>query len=260
LILSILPADDCTPGAWRDPSAPLFPWLQGHRSASILKTSFGRWAEEAGLIAARIPLKRGDGSIAIDVFGKTIFEPLTVFPYRFRRTMATSLAEMGFDESYIAVVLDDKTLAMATIYAQNSDVMVDHLAGTLDQNPDYTSVVRLFRGRLLREEEDAGLPNILIGDPNLEGYEQLDDDTPLGKCGHPKPETCVKQPPLSCYPCVHFRANPVGRHDLQLVQVQNARRRAHDVEADAIVALYRLQEIPIENVLEDIHRIPLRSA
>ncbi len=159
---------------------------------------------------------------------------IVLFPYRFRRTLASTMAEQGATEQEIAEALGDRTVAMAAVYVETSSYIVDVLARTLDKHPEWVSVVRIFLGKLATES-DAVLPAILAGAPHLADYADFAEAGVAGYCA--KQGDCDLWLPLSCYECPFFRASrEADVHERQLLQV------VRDLDASKGVESDRLQE------------------
>lgn len=177
---------------------------------------------------------------------------LRLFPYRFRRTMATTLAEHGASVEQIAAALGDKSLAMAAVYVENTAATVDILDRTLDKNPEWLALLKLFRGEIIAED-DPELPVILGGVPYFSNYEKYADIGIIGECASPVP--CELYPPLSCYLCRFFRADPAGRHERQLDQIRANASHSVGREADRVVQLFKVVDGAICQLLSFISKL-----
>lgn len=173
---------------------------------------------------------------------------LPLNPYRLRYTMATSLAEQGASPEQIAAMLDDRTLAMALIYTSNTSELVDILEETLDQHPAWLHHVGLFLGKIERPVNRT-LPEIQGGVPYLQNYDNWSERiSTIGWCG--SAQACQLQPPLSCYSCALFIADPdPGTHILQLEQLKNEIRSQIGVESDRMAKVFRPDLFAIAEVI-----------
>jgi hypothetical protein len=224
------------------------------RSASdAIRGAMRRWAEDVDLVTDRVAAgKRGSrgtaGKVAPANDGSgTNGVRLPVFPYRFRRTIALLLANQGAEAGTIAAALGDRTLAMASVYAQSSSSMVEILERTLDRHPDWIRVVKMFRGELAQESHRA-LPIILGGVPQLAQYAEYVDIGPIGFCSNAG--ECTLYPPLSCYRCPFFRAVPSELpHRRQLAQLKEEIADGVGVESDRMVAVLERDAAAIVEVL-----------
>lgn len=222
------------PIAWRNPN-------------QFIRVALRRWANDADLVTGRFPVAQGGWRSKKTPGAHPDKARLPLFPYRFRRTIATMLANQGAEAGTIAAVLDDKTLAMATVYAQTSSSMVEILARTLDRHPEWIRVVNLFRGRLA-EPEDHGLPVILGGVPQLANYDEYFDIGPIGFCANP--DECTLFPPLSCYRCPFFRAAiDQLAHRRSLAQIKEELEESVGTESDRMAAVLERDAAAIIEVL-----------
>lgn len=172
---------------------------------------------------------------------------LPLSPYRLRYTMATNLAEQGASPEQIAAMLDDKTLAMALVYTSNTSELVDILEETLDNHPAWLRHVGLFLGKV--DHEPRILPVIQGGVPYFASYERWSDRIPtIGWCSNPEP--CDLRPPLSCYRCGFFLADPdAGAHVLQLAQLKDEVRSQIGIESDRMAKVLRPDLFAIAEVI-----------
>lgn len=242
---------------------PLLPLTRKNKRTQI-RYCIRRWVNDADLITDRLTVEKG-GWRSPQKPGKHPDKArLPVFPYRFRRTIAMMLANQGADAATIAAALDDKTLGMASVYAQSSSTMVDVLARTLDRHPEWVRVIKLFRGEIA-DDDDTGLFAILGGIPQFARYDQFADIGVIGFCANGEP--CTLFPPLSCYRCPFFRAVPRDvPHRRQLAQIQveiedgvgkESDRMVSILERDAaaivdLVALISQRKGPVGKALDEI--------
>lgn len=186
--------------ACTDNEAPLLQlWsdrVASHRIDVVLK----RWSADAKLVANRGGQCR----------------PLTVFAYRFRRTLATNLADQGATAEEIAAALDDNTLTMATVYVDHSSSIVNLLSTTLDRHPEWLTMLSMFCGRVVQRAPK--LPRVLCGAPHLAQYDEYASGESIGWCA--STQRCEREPPLDCYTCPFFRAaHALQPHQRQLSQL-----------------------------------------
>lgn len=213
---------------------PLLP-LQNDNKKQQLRTLLRQWANDADLITDRLAPGEGGWRSRRNP-GRLDNARLPLTPYRFRRTIALMLANQGADAGTIAAALDDKTLGMASVYAQSSSTMVDLLERTLDRHPEWIRVVRLFRGEVAVEGDEKGWA-ILGGIPQLADYSEYADIGVIGFCGNR--EKCTLYPPLSCYRCPFFRAVPQDKpHRRQLAQLKAEIRAGQGSESDRMVSIF----------------------
>lgn len=230
-----------------DPEAPLVHWVCEGSPHLAITQSLRRWAEEADLRTVRTVEVPGQS-------GETQPAPvrLNVFPYRFRRALATNLAEQGATAEEIAAALDDRTLAMAAVYTENTSAIVDVLEETLDRHPEWTRVLRLFRGEVLMIPME-GFPEIFAGAAWLAGYEAFEDGDVIGRCADP--EACVWEPPLACYQCDHFRALPdAAVHERQLVQLRREQAERLGHESDRMAGVLRRTTGAIVQLIAELEK------
>jgi len=202
----------------------LLNWLGEARIDGDFHLAFQRWAEDLNLTTTRI------------VPGRK--ERLPLSAYRFRRTIATMLADNGASPEEIAEFLDDASIAMALVYTSTSSNIVDVLRDTLDKHPSWFRLIDAFLGRIATRD-DAALPHIIGGAPQLMHYARYARRIGvIGQCA--LQGLCELMPPLSCYSCVHFRAR--GRsecHELQLQQLIDDVDSKIGIESDRVVGAIR---------------------
>lgn len=213
-------------------------WLGDIKPHKDILAALNRWASEAALTTLRL----NDG----------VPTTLPLTPYRFRRTLATVLAEQGASAETIAEMLDDETLIMALIYSSNSSSIVEVLRDTLDRHPAWRHLIQLYLGRTATQPESAGLPAILGG---LYHFTNADDYADrvgiIGWCALRK--KCKLFPPLSCYRCEWFRSKRrVEPHELQLQQIQNEIEQLTGVESDRAVMLLKDDLFAIQSAIAEI--------
>lgn len=197
----------------QDGAATLLPGLaKSERPEFFVSRWVSTWAEVAGLVTNRVAPEAG-----LESTPPYPLTPLHLFAQRFRRTLATNLAEQGYEAETIAAMLDDRTLAMAVVYAQNSSAMVELLGNTLDKHPDWLRVLKLYRGEIV-EAPEADWPLIYGGAPWLDGYDQAAEVGAIGWCA--TPAGCEWRPPLTCYMCKFFRPDIRADHGIQLTQIR----------------------------------------
>jgi integrase len=199
----------------------LLHWARDAEAAHDVRRCLKRWAMEAELKTIRT-----DDSEP---------QPLNITPYRFRRTLASNLAARGASQWTIANVLDDETLSMAAVYANNASTIVEILAETLDRHPAWFRLLHLFLGRL-ESSDDERLPMIVGAVPYLSNYFEFADKVgEIGRCA--RGGRCVLLPPLSCYQCPFFRASlDVRSHQQQLEQLKGEINMGIGIESDGVTA------------------------
>lgn len=238
----------------RDPDSPLLPFLSQENIKIPYNEVWGRlikWADDVDLVTERLPVTKGGWRDTR--FGRNETHKLARLPvtaYRFRRTLATILAEQGATQDEIAAFLDDKTTAMAAVYVENSSTITDLLEVTLDRHPEWIKVIELFRGGL-SSPEDISLPEILGGAPQLRNYAEFSDIGTIGHCA--STAACRLEPPLSCYLCPFFRAaRETLPHERQLLQIRGEIKDNIGVESDRMAVVFQLNLAVIVQLLARI--------
>lgn len=195
----------------------LFHWIGSEQTTNELRDAVASWAKEAQLKTNRLNC------------GRT--SPLPLTPSRFRRTLATNMADRGATPEEIAVALDDESLAMAAVYASTSSNIVDVLAATLDRHPAWYRLLDLFAGRV-EADDDHSFPEVLGGVPYLAGYaDAVKWAGIIGRCTYTL--ICRLRPPLSCYRCPYFVASrKIERHEAQLEQLKTEIDASIGMESD----------------------------
>jgi hypothetical protein len=232
---------------------PLLHFLAPADPSRSIARAMQRWADAANLLTTRVVPKQGAaGAAPTPAAAGTLATRLHLFPYRFRRTIATILAEHGGSVEEVAALLDDKTLAMAAVYVENSPNIVDLLEETLDRHPEWVRVISMFRGEVASQGE-ASLPGIPGGAPHLADYEEFADIGAIGHCA--SDSACAWEPPLSCYMCEHFRATPDPRpHERQLIQLRREIDRSVGRETDRMAGVLRRNAAAIVELLSRLTR------
>lgn len=236
-----------------DPDAPLIPLRDVQYTTSEMRKMMSEWAAVANLLTNRVPP-------ADAVAGSTPpypMQPLAVFPQRFRRTLATSLAEQGYTADAIAAFLDDKSLAMAVIYTENSAAMVQLLSDTLDKHPDWLRHLRMFRGEIPLVADES-LPEVLGGAPWLADYAEFATMGTLGRCAAVLP--CEYRPPLTCYLCTYFRPDPRGPHELQLTQIRREASQRLGRTSDRLLGVLKRVDGAVAQVIAKCAEINAAAA
>jgi hypothetical protein len=174
------------------------------------------------------------------------FARLPVTAYRFRRTLATNLAEQGATVYEVAEALDDQSINQAFTYVENTSLITDVLESTIDCHPDWIQIIKLFRGEVLDQEEP--LPEVLGGAPHLANYDEFRDIGSIGQCANT--EGCELEPPLSCYTCKSFRPTlNIKPHERQLIQIQRELNKNICVESDRMTNVLRKNMAAIAQLL-----------
>jgi hypothetical protein len=245
LLLSIQPAGT------GDADTPLFPLTPG-REHDDVRQALCRWADhdDVDLVTDRVSLAQSGWRNPEKPVKRPELARLHVFPYRFRRTIATIMADQGAEVGEIAAALGDKTLAMAIVYAQSSATMVEVLERTLDRHPEWIRVVNLFRGTVA-EGADAQLLAILGGAPQLAAYAEYVGIGVIGFCANEG--ECTWFPPIACYRCPFFRAVAARLpHRRQLAQLKEEIASGIGVESDRMIAVLERDAAAIVELLARI--------
>lgn len=166
-----------------------------HIRAMNLQTRIRRYAHKIKLISPRT----GD--------------VINLFPYRFRYTLATRLAEQGAPPIIIAELLGHSVLSSVNVYVAGTSKTAARLNETIGKQDQYSDIVNRFLGRISNkpatEDTAAVIQGITPTMKNLGG---------IGKCG--ANELCKLYPPLSCYICPQFIAWKDGPHKEMLDQLE----------------------------------------
>jgi hypothetical protein len=220
-------------------SLPLLPSLIDCKHPhSDINHKMKQWADEVNLVTTRLTLEQqGWRDTRLKRNHTQVLARLPITAYRFRRTLATNLAEQGASVYEIAAALDDETIGVAAVYVENTSAITDVLDMTLDRHPEWIKVINLFRGELLNDTL-VGLPEILGGVPHLADYQEFKDIGVIGHCASTSP--CKLEPPLSCYLCPSFRpSHQTNPHELQLLQIRRDVYRNAGVESERMGSVLR---------------------
>lgn len=230
------------------PDSRLLPSLNKSRPYQEIRRKMLHWADEVNLVTTRLSMeKQGWRNRRLKRNWSQKFARLPLTAYRFRRTLATNLAEQGATVYEIAEALDDQSIHQALIYIENTSIITDILESTLDSHPDWAQIINLFRGEVLEHLEDA-LPEVLGGAPHLTDYGEFCDIGSIGRCA--KNGSCELEPPLSCYTCPFFRPTlNIKPHMRQLVQIQREINKSSGVESDRMSSILRKNMAAIVQVL-----------
>lgn len=228
---------------------PLLP-LESRGPKGLMRYRMKRWANDADLVTDRLPLKKGGKRYLRNPGQHPDKARLPLTPYRFRRTIAVMLANQGADAGTVAAALDDKTLGMASVYAQSSSTMAEILERTLDRHPEWIRVVRLFRGEVAEDGDENGWA-VAGGIPQLADYPSYADIGVIGFCANQ--EDCTLYPPLSCYRCPFFRAVPRDLpHRRQLEQMKAEIRSGEGSESDRMASILERDAAAVVDLLARI--------
>jgi integrase len=231
--------------------APLLPSLNETRPHMEIQRKMLQWVDEVDIVTARLPVENeGWRNKRLKKNRSPKYARLPVTAYRFRRTLATNLAEQGATVFEIAEALDDQSIGQATIYVENTSLITDVLESTIDSHPDWIQIIKLFRGQIL-SEMDIALPEILGGAPHLADYDEFKDIGCIGHCANPT--DCHLEPPLSCYMCQYFRpALNSKSHERQLIQLQRELDKNTCVESDRMNSVLRKNMAAIVHLLSSL--------
>lgn len=241
-----------------NPLVPTWDNREPTNPSAFVSAKLRRLVSDACLVTLRVPPNgvalappSDDEALVSDpyhLFGPFAPTPLKLTASRFRRTVATRLCEEGHPPEVVAAMLDDETLEMALVYAEASDRMVTVLAETLDKQPEWLRIVRLFRGEITSETGED-LPEIWGGIEWLADYDGVGDFV-IGRCA--KQGDCELRQPVSCYCCDDFRADPDAPHERQLQQIRSEIKRGEGRESDRVVGANRRSEAAILQLIEFI--------
>lgn len=198
----------------QDPrDAPLFPGSVARKWSPATGYEFHRTRSAMG---AHIKIL----ATSLGCISERTGEPMNMVAIRFRRTVATVMAEEGHPPEVIAEFLDHANIRQVTVYAA--------ITGKLHQRFNKAMALKLapvaqaFAGLLvLRHEEPKGFRKVRC--PELTGtYE------PIANCG--KFGFCKFNAPIACYTCASFRPFKDAPHELILDHLLAERERYLSIE------------------------------
>jgi integrase len=229
-------------------NSPLLPSLNKPYPHQVIHRRMLQWADEVDLVTTRLSLEtQGYRDMRFKKNRSPKFARLPVTAYRFRRTLATNLAEQGATMYEIAEALDDQTINQAFTYVENTSLITDVLESTIDCHPDWTQIIMLFRGEV-SDHQGKVLPEVLGGAPHLADYDEFRDIGSIGHCAND--DRCELEPPLSCYTCPFFRpVLNIKPHERQLVQIQRELNKNICVESDRMSSVLRKNMAAIAQLL-----------
>ena len=181
-------------------SSPLFCWTCNDQKHVPRKMQRGgitrivkRYPASAGIISPRT--------------GKA----LKLFPYRFRYSFGTRLANQGAPVAVVAELLDHSNKSSARIYTASTSNLVDRLNQALGKSEEYAELMGYFAGEIISQN---GNPQSVIqgSTPTLKNLGGI------GSCG--ANYLCNLMPPLSCYVCPKFQAWTDGPHEEMLGELE----------------------------------------
>ena len=232
-----------------DADALLLHWLASGLPLQAASKAIRRWADEHELVSERVPREREGWVYKRRAHPIDRLPRLPLTAQRLRRNMASMLAEEGADEDEIAAALDDKTIAMAAVYVEQSGALFDLLRDTLDKNEEWIRVMKLFAGSPC-EDPTTGMAVILGGAPFLSDYESYADIGVIGNCTFLQ---CQKEPPVSCYLCEFFRWVTDPRpHERQLTQLLRDSDLTAGLASDRVRATLRRHAAAILQLIETL--------
>lgn len=226
----------------------LLPLLNETKPHVQIQQKILQWVDEVDLVTTRLLIeKEGWRDRRLKRNRSPKFARLPVTAYRFRRTLATNLAEQGATVYEIAAALDDQSIGQATVYVENTSLITDVLESTIDSHPDWVQIIKLFRGEISSRTE-CSLPEILGGAPHLADYDEFKDIGSIGHCANSN--DCDLEPPLSCYMCQFFRPTlNIKLHERQLIQLQRELDKNTGVESDRMNSVLRKNMTAIVHLL-----------
>lgn len=165
---------------------------------------------------------------------RTDFAPISLSPRRFRRTLATRLAEEGASKAVIADRLGHTDLQNVDVYFEASPSIVGNIDRAMGAALE--PIALAFKGRIIGSEQQAtfqGAPGTRIVDFRV-------SSTGIGSCA--KGGGCALTKPVACYTCLRFEPWLDGPHEEVLRHLLVERERCADeriagVNDDAITAL-----------------------
>ncbi|UCV22311.1 site-specific integrase [Ferribacterium limneticum] len=193
----------------QDPrQAPLFPGSFARKSFPATGYEFHRTRSAMGKHIRYL-------ASSLECVSERTGEPMNMVAIRFRRTVATVLAEEGHPPEVIAEFLDHANIRHVVVYAG--------ITGKLHQRFNKAMALKLapvaqaFAGLLVsRHEEPNGFRKVRC--PELTGtYE------PIANCG--KFGFCKFNAPIACYTCAGFRPFTDAPHELILDHLLAERER-----------------------------------
>jgi integrase len=234
-----------------EPETRLLPTLNKSRPHQEIHQKMVHWADEVDLVTTRLSIEnQGRRNMRLKKNRSPKFARLPVTAYRFRRTLATNLAEQGATVYEIADALDDESITQSSTYVENTSVITDVLESTIDSHPEWSQIIKLFRGEV-EDHQGTALPEVLGGAPYLADYDEFSDIGSLGHCANPA--NCELEPPLSCYLCPFFRPTlNIKPHERQLVQIQRELNKNIWVESDRMNSVLRKNMAAIVQLLSQL--------
>jgi integrase len=194
-----------------DPSqAPLFPSrkVKGH----IDGFDFHIDAQILGKNIANIVRKFG-------VISERTGKPLNVMATRFRRTLATRMAEEGHSLLSIAEMMDHSDTQNVGVYVESTPGVIENIDRAISTR--MAPIAQAFLGRVIRGESEAVSSGELSS--HICAPEQTGSFQPMGNCG--SFGFCGLAAPIACYTCAQFEPWLDGPHEQVLSYLINERAR-----------------------------------
>jgi integrase len=174
--------------------------------------------------------------------------PISVFPTRLRRTLATRAAREGYGPLVIAELLDHTDDQNARIYTENVPEHVDAINQAVARQ--LAPLAQAFAGVIVDLESDA------VRGQDMTSRIRTEGGSGAGTCGHYG--FCGACAPIACYTCRHFQPWLDGAHEEVLEVLSSERLRILEITRDPAIA--SINDRTIFAVTEVMQRCESRRA
>ncbi|MDN6297920.1 MAG: site-specific integrase [Halomonas sp.] len=248
--------EDERPGVdWKKalPNVPIFR-AKGKGKKDIIVNAFDLSSLE---LAPQKKFHKSDGSMSALLYkfkndpmfpiSERTGKPINLGSHRFRHTLGTDLARMGFGPYVIASALGHDGIHSVGRYIKTSPDMGRRLDDKMKK--ELALVVNAFQGRIVENENDAingSLSNKTVRGPSAA----------IATCG--ATGNCHLDAPVACYTCSKFQPWAEGPHKEVLERLRLRQKRAIEAagkHSDAAISFDR----PILAVMQVINKIEIKK-
>jgi len=205
---------------------PIFPaWGKIQKSESIAELHLFLQTQEYHRVTSDLSLALKNTISTLSIPSERTGKPLTVFPTRLRRTLATRAAREGFGELIIAELLDHSDTQNARVYTENVPEHIDAINKAIAKQ--LAPLAQAFAGVIVEKESDAKRGDDLTSRVRSENGN-------VGTCGHYG--FCGALAPIACYTCRNFQPWIDAPHENVLNSLITERNRILAITKDQTMA------------------------
>ena len=172
-------------------------------------------------------------------------DPLTIFPRRFRRTIATRLIEQGASPDHVATFLDHADVQQVMVYFEFNEARkqerIEEAAG-----PFFRALGEAATGKLIADATKARNPDAVIALYDEESQDLLG----IANCGRDMQAApmCHDTIPFACYGCTHHQPWISDIHGKVLANLEKRRQGLKEAQGRNEGRLLDSMDSLIDNV------------